>query len=70
MLTLIGGGVFGNDLAWIREAVLWACDEAAARGAGDLDVWVNARDPLPGWDRGALEADCAARRGRDLDVGA
>lgn len=69
VLTLIGGGVFGNDVTWIREAILWACDEAGAQGAGALDVWVNTREPQPGWGREVLEEDCATRHGVVLEVG-
>jgi hypothetical protein len=68
ILTLIGGGVFGNSLAWIREAVLWACKEAERQGCGELDVWVNARELRPGWDGVQLAEDCRARGGALVEV--
>lgn len=37
-LTLLGGGVFGNDRAWIFDAITRALDAVAARGGGALDV--------------------------------
>ncbi|MDB5309069.1 MAG: hypothetical protein JWO38_3271 [Gemmataceae bacterium] len=43
VLTLIGGGVFGNPVGVIWDAVLWAFDEARPV-AGRLDVVVNGRD--------------------------
>ena len=39
-LTLLGGGVFGNDMAWIRQAIVHALKPVKARGGGDLDVAV------------------------------
>ncbi len=46
VLTLIGGGVFGNPLQLIWEAIFWAADEARSRGA-QLDVLVNAHRSPP-----------------------
>lgn len=40
-LTLIGGGVFGNPLSLILDAMRWAVDEAEPLLTGDLDVFVN-----------------------------
>jgi hypothetical protein len=44
VLTLIGGGVFGNPHALIWESIEWAVDEVDAFLAGPLDVVVNCRD--------------------------
>jgi hypothetical protein len=43
VLTLIGGGVFGNPVGVIWDAILWAVDTARPF-AGRLDVVVNGRD--------------------------
>jgi hypothetical protein len=44
VLTLIGGGVFGNPIAVIWEAIVWAIAQAEPLLSGDLDVLVNGRD--------------------------
>src|SRR5262245_40968389 len=44
VLTLIGGGVFGNPVPHIWDAVLWAVAEAELLLPGDLDVIVNGRN--------------------------
>ena len=46
LLTMLGGGVFGNDPAWIRVAIARACQQAVAYG---LDILRVRRDP-PGAD--------------------
>ncbi|MBA4192743.1 MAG: hypothetical protein C0467_32660 [Planctomycetaceae bacterium] len=43
VLTLIGGGVFGNPVGVIWDAILWAFDETQPI-AGGLSVVVNGRD--------------------------
>jgi hypothetical protein len=43
VLTLIGGGVFGNPLDVIWESILWALDEASPLASQDLEVLVNGR---------------------------
>jgi len=40
-LTLVGGGVFGNPVATIWEAILWAVDEVCPLLHKDLSVVVN-----------------------------
>lgn len=40
-LTLVGGGVFGNPVATIWEAILWAVDEVRPLLHTDLSVVVN-----------------------------
>jgi hypothetical protein len=44
VLTLIGGGVFGNPIEIIWEAILWALDQAAPLAGQELFVVVNGRD--------------------------
>ena len=47
VLTLIGGGVFGNPIPLIWEAMQWALDEVEPILARDLDVVINSRTMLP-----------------------
>ena len=44
VLTLIGGGVFGNPIATIWEAIKWATDQVSAVLHRDLFVVVNGRN--------------------------
>ncbi|MFA5506115.1 MAG: hypothetical protein WC314_01620 [Vulcanimicrobiota bacterium] len=44
VLTLIGGGVFGNPPPLIWDAIVWACRETRRRLKSDLLVVVNGRD--------------------------
>jgi hypothetical protein len=44
VLTLIGGGAFGNPPQLIWEAILWALDQAAPLVATNLDVVINGRN--------------------------
>lgn len=44
VLTLIGGGVFGNPVEVIWEAITWALDRARNYTGRDLTVVVNGRD--------------------------
>ena len=41
VLTLIGGGVFGNPMPLIWEAIVWAMDEVTPLVSHDLEVVVN-----------------------------
>ncbi len=41
VLTLIGGGVFGNPVELIWESILWAFDEAKPLATGAFDVILN-----------------------------
>lgn len=51
VLTLVGGGVFGNPHALVVESLLWALDELPPLAGGPLEVVVNAfsleRDAVP-----------------------
>jgi hypothetical protein len=46
ILTLIGGGVFGNPLEEIWDAIIWALEETDGLASRPLDVVVNMRDGL------------------------
>lgn len=64
VLTLIGGGVFGNPLLLVWDSIFWAADQAADAGA-TLQVIVNAHGagvPPDAADR------CAERGGRVVVV--
>jgi hypothetical protein len=54
VLTLIGGGVFGNPIGLIWEAILWAFDEARPLAAGPLDVVLNGYNLSALIDRGGI----------------
>ena len=56
VLTLLGGGVFGNDLAWIVDAIRWA------RGVC-VCVCARARESRAGRAR-AICASCARLKTR------
>ncbi|MGC5627400.1 hypothetical protein ACPYO6_04000 [Georgenia sp. Z1344] len=47
VLTLVGGGVFGNPHALVVESLLWALEELAPLARGPLEVVVNAFDLAP-----------------------
>jgi len=63
VLTMIGGGVFGNPHHLILEAALWATDQVAALGAGPLDVVLNSRNLNPAVDREWVSDECQRRGG-------
>lgn len=44
VLTLIGGGVFGNPLELIWDSIVWACEQVKPHLPRDLTVVVNGRD--------------------------
>jgi hypothetical protein len=44
VLTLIGGGVFGNPIPLIWKSILWAIAEVDRMGHGGLDIVVNGRN--------------------------
>lgn len=54
LLTLIGGGVFGNPLGDIWDAIHWAADETAPLLEKDLAVVVNSRPALAAGDRAKI----------------
>jgi hypothetical protein len=67
VMTLIGGGVFGNPTEVIWEAIAWAADEAARLGAA-LDVVVNGRNLGQQVDRARLVADTQRRGGAVIEA--
>jgi len=66
VLTLIGGGVFGNPAPVIWASILWALDEVAPLVTGDLAVVVNGREVGARLDRRALAQAVHDRDGRLL----
>jgi hypothetical protein len=62
VLTLIGGGVFGNPLGVIWESIVWAFDEVRPL-AVNLDVVVNGRDLVKRLGPTPLLADVRSRGG-------
>jgi predicted Rdx family selenoprotein len=48
VLTLIGGGAFGNPLRSIWDSIVWAVDRANTFAPSDLSVVINARGMGPG----------------------
>lgn len=44
VLTLIGGGVFGNPIPLIWDSILWALEDVERVAPADLDVVVNGRN--------------------------
>jgi len=44
VLTLIGGGAFGNPMPLIWDSILWAVEEVDRIGCGTLEVVVNSRN--------------------------
>jgi hypothetical protein len=44
VLTLIGGGVFGNPVPLIWDAIRWAAAETEPLLSRDLDVIINGRN--------------------------
>lgn len=62
VLTLIGGGVFGNPPGLIWSSIVWAVDELERLGIG-LDVIVNGRNLGVHVPMGTLVRDAEARGG-------
>ena len=44
VLTLIGGGVFGNPIPLIWESICWAINEVELSVSAAMDVVVNGRN--------------------------
>lgn len=64
VLTLIGGGVFGNPLSDIWDAIFWAAEAVEPLLRAELTAVVNSRPPL----LGAVRERVIARGGRVVDV--
>lgn len=71
VLTLIGGGVFGNPPALIWESILWAMDEVdrTVPGGEALEVVVNGRTLAREVPREELLAATRARGGVVVELG-
>ncbi|MBN9414306.1 hypothetical protein ABS71_11095 [bacterium SCN 62-11] len=65
VLTLIGGGVFGNPLQLIWESILWALEQVESQLQGDLTVVINGRNLVPEVAEEAVRSE-VRRRGGDL----
>jgi len=63
VLTLIGGGAFGNSPRLIWEAILWALAETESVVSRDLDVIVNGRNIAEQIDRQTIVAAVRGRGG-------
>lgn len=65
VLTLIGGGVFGNPLSLIWESIVWALEQLEPELRGDLTVIVNGRNLIPEVDEATVRRE-VGRRGGDI----
>jgi hypothetical protein len=63
VLTLVGGGAFGNPLELIWESIIWAFDRVPLPAAGRLDVIVNGRNLRYGHQIETLLLDVRRRGG-------
>lgn len=66
VLTLIGGGAFGNPLDLIWESIIWAFDAVRSMEAGRLEVIVNGRNLGYGSDMETILSDVRRRDGAVL----
>nr|MBK7068074.1 hypothetical protein [Deltaproteobacteria bacterium] len=69
VLTLIGGGVFGNPIELIWESILWAMEESARVAPVALDVVVNGRALAQSIERSELAGEAARRGGVMVELG-
>ncbi|MBS2037117.1 hypothetical protein JST97_19170 [bacterium] len=65
VLTLIGGGVFGNPVDLIWESMLWSLDQVQDHLSRDLTVILNGRNLIPQVPAAILR-EAARNRGGDL----
>jgi len=63
VLTLIGGGVFGNPLPLIWESIVWALEQVEGQLPQDLTVIVNGRNLIPEVDEETVRAEVSRRGG-------
>jgi hypothetical protein len=68
VLTLIGGGVFGNPLALIWDAICFAVDEVRGCVTRPLDVVVNGRDLSMRMELEGIVANVKQRGGTIVQV--
>jgi hypothetical protein len=69
VLTMIGGGVFGNPHWLICESVVWAVEKVQPFAPAPLEVVLNSRDLDPEVDRAWLRAECERRGGGYRELG-
>jgi hypothetical protein len=67
VLTLIGGGAFGNPIDLIWESILWALSEVETLVSAPLDVVINGRNLGATIDRTSI-LDAVRPRGGALLV--
>jgi hypothetical protein len=67
VLTLIGGGVFGNPIPLIWDSILWAYEELKPLSAS-LDVIVNGRALSAYVPKEELQGAVKARGGKHLEI--
>lgn len=63
VLTLIGGGVFGNPLPLIWDSILWALERVEGHLPEDLTVIVNGRNLIPEVDEETVRREVRRRHG-------
>ncbi|HEX4934307.1 MAG TPA: hypothetical protein VFV33_14050 [Gemmatimonadaceae bacterium] len=68
VLTLIGGGVFGNPVPLIWESILWAFGELEGTAPGALDVIVNGRNLGHEISPDVLASACRERGGVSVEM--
>ncbi len=66
VLTLIGGGVFGNPLPLIWDSILWALDRLEGHLQGDMTVIVNGRNLIPEVEEQVVRREVERRGGEIL----
>lgn len=66
VLTLIGGGVFGNPLPLIWESIVWALEQVEPYLQRDLTVIVNGRNLIPEVDEETVRREVGRRGGQIL----
>ncbi|MBX3172047.1 MAG: hypothetical protein KF760_31865 [Candidatus Eremiobacteraeota bacterium] len=66
VLTLIGGGVFGNPLPLIWESIGWALEQVEPYLQQDLTVIVNGRNLIPEVDEETVRREVRRRGGEVL----
>ena len=69
VLTLIGGGAFGNPLRSIWDAMVWAVDRATGLAASDLVVVLNAREMGSSVSNGEVAEAVGERGGAVVTLG-
>lgn len=68
VLTLIGGGAFGNDIRTIWNAITWSIDRVAAYAPADLHIILNGRRMGTGVPREEIAGFARARRGTVIQL--